>query len=76
MTETINSILAGKDFSPPNRSNHKPEDSQNPTVHLKKENHTHSIFNLEGIQRLNVALANEQPLRNNVPRGYYLNILV
>lgn len=30
----------------------------------------------QGLRRLNAALSNEEPLRNDVPRGYYLNISV
>ena len=76
MTETINSILAGKNFAPPNRSNHKLVEPLNHTVQLKKEDQSNFPSSLKGIHRLNAALANDQPLQNNVPRGYYVNMLV
>ena len=76
MSETINPNPTGKNLSPPNRPSHKPVDPLNPTVRLKKEDQSHFPFSLKGFHRLDAALANDQPLRNNVPRGYYVNILV
>ena len=76
MTETLNSILAGKT---PLRSQDlrlSNEDGGIRAQKIENEDKIQLIKEQKGLWRLNSVLSSEKPLKENVPRGYYLNITV
>ena len=75
MSEIINSILSGQ-ISDQIVSNQKQKRQLNSSTQETEGKLPVNKNGKNGLWRLNSALANDQPLRDNVPRGYYLNILV
>ena len=77
MTETLNSILSGRSFvNTQTPSNKEGKEIISESDHTRKEENLKLIKEQRSLWRLNSVLASDQPLKDNVPRGYYLNITV
>ena len=75
MSEIINSILSGKALEQGSVAR-RPKNLLSSDNHAPEKEPSISKKGKKDLWRLNSALANDQPLKDNVPRGYYLNILV
>ncbi len=76
MTKSINQILSGRNFLPAqNTGNETGQKEVNPAS-VKREESIELIKQQKSLWRLNSVLASDEPLKDNVPRGYYLNITV
>jgi len=76
MSDPFNNIIAGR---PPQTV--RPSDYRSNTVRDVQTRanvlpQNESAEERNNLRRLNSSLSNEQPLRNDVPRGFYLNITV
>ena len=77
MTETLNALLSGRSFvNAQNPSNKREKDQIPAPSNGAKEESINLIKEQKSMWRLNSVLASDKPLRDNVPRGYYLNITV
>ena len=75
MTNTLNAILSDRQH----RAVQPKAEPRTQVSSLSQEDETmHSLNEKKdrGSWRLSSALENDKPLKDNVPRGYYLNILV
>jgi hypothetical protein len=75
MSEIVNSILSGR-LSPLADSGKKLTHQENAHIKSADADEVRPKKVVKDFQRLNSALASDQPLKDNVPRGYYLNILI
>ena len=76
MKQTINSLLSGRAIDTAQFTNSKPRNSLKTIPNGNSTDVISSAMEQRGLRRLNSALASDLPLKDNVPRGYYLNILV
>ena len=75
MSEIVNSILSGRS-SPLSDTSRKLTNQDHVRSKPPGSEEAPSKKMLNNFHQLNSALASDQPLKDNVPRGYYLNILV
>ena len=76
MKQTINSLLSGRALDSAQVTNSKPRNLLKTVPNGNSTDIISSAMEQRGLKRLNSALASDIPLKDNVPRGYYLNIVV
>ena len=76
MSETLKSVLSGNTALNSHDLNLRKENAGASDPHPDKENQIRLIKEQKSLWRLNSVLAGDKPLKENVPRGYYLNITV
>lgn len=76
MVNTLNSVLAGRPIETANNRGYQSESVREVKSRAAVLEQNHSAEERNNLRRLNTVLSNDKPLRDDVPRGYYLNISV
>jgi len=76
MDTNINNLLSGRPASVGRPSGYRAESVRDIQVRANTTEQKSSEQEKQGLRRLNSVLNHDEPLRNDVPRGYYLNITV
>jgi len=74
MVNSLNNLLAGRPAETPRASGYQSDSAREVKSRAAITVPNQSAEERNNLRRLNAALANERPLREDVPRGYYLNI--
>lgn len=76
MVNSINNVLAGRPQETVNNRGYQSESVREVKSRAAVVQQDHSAEERNNLRRLNTVLSNEKPLREDVPRGFYLNISV
>ena len=76
MANSINSVLAGRAPETARPSGYQSESLREVKSRAAVSGQNQSTEERNNLRRLNSVLSHERPLREDVPRGYYLNIKV
>ena len=76
MDTNINSLISGRPGQVGRPSGYQADSVREVKARANVTTQSASDQERAGLRRLNAALNNAEPLRDDVPRGYYLNILV
>lgn len=76
METNINNLLSGRPASVTRPSGYKADSVRDIQVRANTTEQNASEQEKQGLRRLNSALNHDEPLRDDVPRGYYLNITI
>jgi len=76
MVETLNNVLSGRLPQTSRADGYLSESAREVKSRAAVTEQNHSPEERNNLRRLNSVLAHERPLREDVPRGYYLNIKV
>lgn len=76
MEANLNNLISGQPPRVGRPSGYQAESVREVRARANTTEQTPSDQEKLGLRRLNAALNNDEPLRDDVPRGYYLNITV
>jgi len=76
MSDPFNNIIAGRAPQTTRPSGYRADTVRDVQTRANVLPQNESAEDRNNLRRLNASLSNEQPLRDDVPRGYYLNITV
>jgi len=76
MVESLNNVLAGRPQQISRNDGYRSESVRDVKSRAAVSQQTQTPEESNNLRRLNSVLSHERPLREDVPRGYYLNISV
>ena len=76
MDTNLNNLISGRSPRVSSSSGYQGDSSRDIQVRAKTTEQNPSDQEKMGLRRLNSVLNHGEPLRDDVPRGYYLNITV
>ena len=76
METSLNNLISGRPARISRSSGYQGDSVRDIQVHAKTTEQNPSEQEKTGLRRLNSILNHGEPLRDDVPRGYYLNITV
>jgi len=76
MDTSLNNLISGRPPRVSRSSGYQGDSSRDIQVRAKTTEQNPSDQEKTGLRRLNSVLNHSEPLRDDVPRGYYLNITV
>ena len=74
MVNSLNSVLSGQAPQTSRNDGYRSETVREVKSRAAVTSQSQSSEDRNNLRRLNTALSHEQPLREDVPRGFYLNI--
>lgn len=76
MDTNLNNLISGRPAVSSRPSGYQADTVRDVKVRANTTEQSQSEQEKHGLRRLSSALNNDEPLRDDVPRGYYLNINV
>jgi hypothetical protein len=76
MQTNINNLISGRPASVSRSSEYQGDSARDIKVHANTTDQKQTDQEKSGLRHLNSVLNHGEPLREDVPRGYYLNISV
>ncbi len=76
MQTNLNNLISGQPTRIGGSSGYQGDTARNVKVRANTTDQNQSEQEKAGLRRLNSILNNNEPLRDDVPRGYYLNISI
>ena len=76
MQTNLNNLISGRPATVSRSFGYKDDSAQEIKAHANTTEQKQTDHEKNGLRHLNSVLNNSEPLRDDVPRGYYLNITV
>ena len=76
MQTNLNNLISGRPASVSRSSGYQGDSAHSIKAHANTTEQKQTDQEKSGLRRLNSVLNHSEPLRDDVPRGYYLNITV